>query len=240
VEEKIMSYAMEYQERRIAAEASADARAAFIRRTYGHLALAVLAFTGLEAILLNVVPAEMILAMFGGRMIWLVIVLGFVGVSWLANAWAQSDVSPALQYAGLGLFVVAEAVIFLPILFVAASFSPDIIPKAGMLTLAAFAGLTFVAFTTRHDFSYLGAILGIGSMVLLGVILVGIFFGGGTGLITAFGAVALACGFILYDTSNILHRYRTDQHVAAALALFASIAMLFIWILRILMIMNRR
>jgi len=236
-----MSYAMEYQEQRIAAEASADARAAFIRRTYGHLALAVLAFVGVEAFLLSVLPAEVILSLFGSRMSWLVVFLGFIGVSWLANAWAQSDTSRALQYVGLGLFVVAEAVIFLPILYVAANFyAPDLIPKAGMLTLAVFAGLTFVAFTTRHDFSYLGTTLRLGSMVLLGVILVGVFFGGGTGLWTAFAAVALASGFILYDTSNILHRYRTDQHVAASLALFASIALLFIWILRILMIMNRR
>ena len=45
--------------------------------------------------------------------------------------------------------------------------------------------------------------------------------------------VILACGFILYDTSNVLHHYRTDQHVGAALELFASLALLFYYILRI-------
>ena len=236
-----MSYAMEYQDRRIAAEAAADARAAFIRRTYGHLALAILAFTLLEAALLTLVPGETIMQSLSGRYSWLVVLLAFMGVSWLANWWAQSNTSPALQYAGLGLYVVAEAVIFLPLLYVAAHFSaPDVIPKAGMLTLAVFAGLTFIVFTTRHDFSYLRAILWIGGFVALGAIVVGIFFGTGMGLWFSVAMVVLASGFILYDTSNVLHHYRTDQHVAAALALFASVALLFWYILRILMAFNRR
>jgi FtsH-binding integral membrane protein len=45
--------------------------------------------------------------------------------------------------------------------------------------------------------------------------------------------VAFAGAAILYDTSNILHRYRTDQHVAASLSLFASVALLFWYILSI-------
>jgi FtsH-binding integral membrane protein len=51
--------------------------------------------------------------------------------------------------------------------------------------------------------------------------------------------VALLSGYILYDTSNVMLHYRTTQHVAAALALFASIATLFYYILWILMQMNR-
>ena len=47
----------------------------------------------------------------------------------------------------------------------------------------------------------------------------------------------LACGFILYDTSNVIHRFRTDQHVAAALELFASLAYLFYHVLRILILL---
>jgi FtsH-binding integral membrane protein len=47
--------------------------------------------------------------------------------------------------------------------------------------------------------------------------------------------IVLASGYILYDTSNVLHRYRTDQHVAAALALFASVAILFWYVLRLFM-----
>ena len=47
--------------------------------------------------------------------------------------------------------------------------------------------------------------------------------------------IALMCGFILYETSNVLHHYHTSQHVAAALAIFASLATLFWYVIRLLM-----
>ena len=62
-------------------------------------------------------------------------------------------------------------------------------------------------------------------------------------LISSIGLLAMigfACGYILYDTSNILHHYRTDQHVAASLALFASVALLFWYVLRLLMALSSR
>ena len=52
--------------------------------------------------------------------------------------------------------------------------------------------------------------------------------------------IALACGFILYDTSNVLHHYRIGQHVAASLALFASVALLFWYVLQLLMYLQGR
>ena len=52
--------------------------------------------------------------------------------------------------------------------------------------------------------------------------------------------VVFACGYILYYTSNILHHYRTDQYVAAALALFASVALLFWYVLQIFMSLSSR
>jgi FtsH-binding integral membrane protein len=47
--------------------------------------------------------------------------------------------------------------------------------------------------------------------------------------------IAFACGYILYDTSNVMLHYRTTQHVAAALALFASVMLLFWYVLRVLL-----
>lgn len=230
-----MSYAMDYVEQRMAAEASADARAAFIRRTYGHLALAILAFIAVEALLLQVIPRETVLSMFSGRFTWLIVLGAFMGVSWLANSWAQSDTSVGTQYAGLALYVVAEAVIFLPLLCLATLIDPDgrVIANAGILTLMVFAGLTATVFITRHDFSYLGMILTVGGFIALGVIVCAMLFGFGLGLWFSLLMVGFASACILYQTSNVLHRYRVDQHVAAALALFASVALLFWYILQI-------
>ena len=235
-----MSYAVDYAEHRIAAEAAVDARAAFIRRTYAHLAVAILAFTGLEAVLLKLVPQEVLASMFTSGYVWLICLGAFMVVAWVADRWARSGVSTALQYVGLALYVLAEAVIFLPLLYVAANYASDVIPKAGILTLTMFGGLTLAVFVTRQDFSYLRTILSVGSCVALGIIVVSLFVGGGgLGLWFSVAMVALACGFILCETSNVLHHYRTDQHVAASLALFASVALLFWYVLRILLASSR-
>jgi uncharacterized protein len=230
-----MDYSLDYASQRIAAEASADARATFIRRTYGHLAGAILAFAALETVLVKATPVEVIQGLFAGRAPMMIMMIAFMGVAWLANKWALSGASPAMQYAGLGLYVVAEAIIFLPIMFIAANYFEDVIPKAGIMTLAMFAGLTFAVFFTRQDFSFLAPILSIGVCLAFGLVLTSWLIGFNMGNWFAFGMVALASAFILYDTSNVLHRYRTDQHVAASLALFASVALLFWYILQIFM-----
>jgi FtsH-binding integral membrane protein len=225
----------------IAIRAQESARAAFIRRTYGHLAGAILAFVGIELVIFQALPAgtpeALIRTLFGSPVMLLVLMGAFVGVGWLAQAWAQSDSSPGLQYLGLALYVVFQAIIFVPILFVATYMVPNgqnIIPTAGILTLAMFAGLTLSVFITGKDFSFLGPILSIASFVAIGFIIAAIIFGFSLGLVFSFAMVALASAFIIYDTSNVLHHYRTDQYVAASLALFASVAVLFFYILRIL------
>ena len=221
-----------------AAQALPEERAAFIRKTYLHLAGAVLAFALIEGYLVTSGRGAAIAqTMLGGRYSWLIVLGAFMGISMLAQWWANSQTSKALQYAGLGLFVVAESIIFLPLLFMAAvrSNSIEIFGQAGITTLGLFLGLTAVVFLTKKDFSFLGPILMIGGFVALGFIASGIVFGFSLGNIFAFAMVAFAGGSILYNTSNVLHRYNTNQHVAASLSLFASVALLFWYILRIFM-----
>jgi FtsH-binding integral membrane protein len=236
-----MSYDISYSS---AAAAEPSERATFIRRTYSHLAGAILAFIGLEAILLTVTAPykEQVLGLLlVSRFSWLIVLGAFMGASWLAQSWARSESSRALQYLGLALYVAAEAVIFLPLLILASFYSsPNVIPTAGILTLATFGGLTITVFVTRKDFSFLAPILTVGSLIALGLIVVAIFVGFDLGVLFAAAMVALMSGYILYYTSNVMHHYRTDQHVAAALALFAAVATLFWYILQIVMRMNRR
>ena len=221
-----------------AAQALPEERAAFIRKTYLHLAGAVVIFALMEAYLVTS-GAGLAIAqtMLGGRWSWLIVLAVFMGISMLAQWWANSQTSKPLQYAGLGLFIVAESIIFLPLLFMASarSNSLEIFAQAGITTIGLFLGLTAVVFLTRKDFSFLGPILAIGGFVALGFIAAGILFGFSLGSFFAFVMVAFAGGAILYDTSNVLHRYNTNQHVAASLSLFASVALLFYYILRIFM-----
>ncbi|MCA9153590.1 MAG: US12 family protein [Planctomycetales bacterium] len=230
-----------------AAMADVDTRTAFIRRTYTHLFGAVLAFIGIEALIFTMVPddalANMVRAIGGSRFGWLVVLGGFMFVSYIANKWAMSSTSLSTQYMGLGIYVIAEALIFVPILYVASRLmnDPMIIPIAGLVTGIVFIGLTAMVFITRADFSWLGRFLWLAGMAAMAFIVLAIVFQGGhlLGLVFSTAMVALAAGYILYDTSNVLHRYRTDQHVAAALALFASVALLFWYVLRIVMSLSR-
>jgi FtsH-binding integral membrane protein len=227
---------MEYP---LAARAEASERVMFVRRTYAHLAGAILAFIGLETLLLSIpgIEQKVLPIMFGSGLSWLVVLLAFSGASWLATRWAQSDTSVGLQYLGLSLYVVAQTVIFLPLLLFAQFYSPNAIITAGILTLGLFAGLTATVFLTRADYSYMRPILTIGTFVAMGFVIAACFFPF-SNLVTTifcFAMVALASGAIIYNTSNVLHHYRTDQHVAAALALFAAVALLFWYVLQIIM-----
>lgn len=226
----------------IAADAAVDERMGFIRKTYGHLLGAICGFIVLEAILLKSGLAESILPLLMGKPTYWLVVLGlFVGVSYLANYWAQSSTSIGMQYAGLGLYVAAESIIFLPILYVAENSYPGTILAAGILTAAVFGGLTFVVFFTKHDFSYLRMALTIGSFAAIGLVVAAVFMQGiNLGIWFSVAMIVLASGYILYDTSNVMHHYRIGQHVAASLALFASVALLFFYILRLVMALQSR
>ena len=219
-----------------AAYAAEDARAGFIAKTYFHLAGAILAFIALEAVILSLPGVDgLVRTMIGGRYSWLIVLGLFMGVSWIANSWAMSTTSIGTQYAGLGLYIVAEAIIFTPLLFIAQNFYPEVIPTAALATLGLFSILTVVVFATRKDFSFLRSILIFGGIAAMGLIVVAIVCRFDLGPIFTYAMIGLACGYILYSTSNVLHHYRIGQHVAASLALFAAVALLFWYILQLFM-----
>jgi len=219
---------------------SADegARAAFIRKTYQHLAFAILGFAGMEFLLIDSSLASAMAARMTGGFSWLIVLGAFMGVSWIANRWALSSTSRQMQYAGLITFVVAESVIFLPLLFIARTYDANIIPMAGIFTLFLFGALTYTAFTSGKDFSFLGGPLKIGGTVAIGVIVASMIFGFSLGILFSAAMILFAGGAILYDTSNVIRHYNTDQHVAAALSLFASVALLFWYIIQFFMALS--
>jgi len=156
-------------------------------------------------------------------------------VSYFANNWAHSGASRQKQYAGLAVYVVAEALLFVPLLFIANEYFPGVIQSAGLVTLIVFGGLTIACFLTRTDFSFLRWSLVAGGFVALALIVASIALGFSLGIWFSVGMVVLACGSILYNTSNVLHHYNTQQYVAASLALFASVALLLWYVIQIFM-----
>lgn len=224
------------------ADSLPEVRASFIRRTYLHVAGAILAFIALEFMLFQTALPEAMLRLLGSsNYSWLIVMGAFMGISYLADSWASSTTSMNTQYAGLGLYVFAQAIIFVPLLYIATNFAgEDVLVSAAFLTILLFSGLTFIAFTTQKDFAFLGSVLKIGGFVAIGVIILSIVMGFTLGIFFSAVMILFAAGSILYNTSNVMHRYHHTQHVAASLTLFASVALLFWYILRLLTGMSRR
>lgn len=226
---------------RSVAGATTEERAQFISRTYAHLAGAVLLFVILEALAFVVTTPEqrlqVVQTMAGSRWTWLLVLGGFIFVSWIAESWARSSTSLGTQYLGLGVYVVAQAIIFLPLLFVANKYAPEAISSAAIITGVVFGGLTAFVFATKSDLAGWGKYLGLFGLGAFGYLILAMIFPQFLGLGTVFSGlmILLAAGYILYDTSNVLHHYQTTQHVAAALALFASVALLFWYILQLVL-----
>jgi len=214
------------------AEADVDTRARFILRTYAHLVGAVGAFTALEVFFFSTGLAETI-ARTMLSVPWLLVLGGFVLVSWIATSAAHKAVSVAAQYAALAAYVVVEALIFVPLLFIANYKAPGVISSAAVVTGLGFAGLTAVAFLTRKNFSFLGALLWWGGAAALVAIAAGAIFGFQLGTWFTVGMIVFAGAAILYDTSNVLHEYPEDRHVAASLQLFASVLLLLWYVIRL-------
>jgi FtsH-binding integral membrane protein len=219
------------QELRITAE-----RAQFIMRTYLHLFGAIGLFTAIEVALFNSGLAEPIAqVMLRGN--WLIVLGGFMVVSWLASHAAGSAKSLAVQYIALLGFVGAWSIIFVPLLFVANTYAPGAIDSAALITIMGFTGLTGIVVWTRKDFSFLGGILRWAFLVAILAIVGSLIFGFQMGTWFSVAMVGLAGAAILYDTSNVLRHFPEDRYVAASLQLFASVALMFWYVLQL--VINR-
>jgi FtsH-binding integral membrane protein len=212
----------------------AEARTTFLNRVYLHLFGAVLGFTLVEVLFFKSgLALPMARAMLGTS--WLLVLGAFMVVGWIASHVAFRTSSLPAQYAALCAYVLAEAVIFLPMLVLAqVATRGGVIESAALVTLLAFFGLTAVAFLAPTDFSVLGSFLKYAFVVVLVLLVAASLFGLRLGTFFSVGMVALAGGAILHDTSNVLRRYPEDRYVGAALELFASVALMFWYVLRLL------
>jgi FtsH-binding integral membrane protein len=229
-------------------------RVRFIRLTYLHLLGAILAFSGLlwllthNAFLATKVSAPLVKFALGGRWNWGIVLAVFMAVSWVADYWASHATSKTTQYLGLAFYIVAEALIFVPLLAIVAwktaaivakgGGDPNIIRDSAYVTLGIFAALTASVFITKKDFSFLRSGLFMASGAALMLVVLSLTFGFNLGLAFSVGMVLLAAAYILYQTSQVLAHYDPNQHVAASLALFSSVALMFWYVIRIFMRMR--
>ena len=212
-------------------------RSSFIVATYQHLAVAIGTFVALSAVLMlsgfSDAAANMLMRG-NNRFIWLGVLGAFMVVGWLATSMADKSDNPQTQRIGLGVYVLAEGLIFAPLFGIANQVAPGAIGAAALITVLLVGALTWTAFTSKTDFSFLGGILKVGGLVALGTIIAGAIFGFHLGIWFSGLMVLFAGGCVLYDTSQIIHHYPQDRPAGAALHLFASIALMLWYVLRIL------
>lgn len=206
----------------------------FIRRSFVWLFVAILTFTAFEYVLFSIGVgqkiAELIFSI--GKIGWLGVMGAFVLVGTLTTKLAHHE-SREIQLAGFAGYIVAEGLIFCPLLYVAQMVSPNIIPVSAGITFLITGALCTSVIATRTNFSFMKPFLTAASVGALGLIVLSAIVGFELGLVFSFAMVLLAAGYILYTTSNILHTYGKDQHIGAATELFAAVALLFWYIVRI-------
>lgn len=215
------------------AEASVEDRSEFIWKCYAHVVGAILAFAAIEVYFFQSgIAARIAMPLFNN---WLLVLGAFMLGGWGATHVAHRLESTAAQYAAFAFFIFLESILFVPLLYVAASMQPGVIDSAAGVTIIGCGGLIATAMITRKDFSFLRGMLVWVGLLAMGGIVSSILFGFQLGTWFSVAMIGFAGAAVLYDTSNILHHYPKDRYVAASMALFASIALMFWYVLRLFM-----
>ena len=210
-----------------AASVSTTDRLTFIKKVYSLLAMsmgtaAVGAYLGSGPLLLLVAPNMM-----------LFFILQFALIIFASFASRR----PGLNMVALFSFTTVSGLTLGPLLY---QVGPSIAAEAFALTAITFAGLSLYVVYSKKDFSFMSGFLMTGLIVVIVGGLLNMFFiqSGMMHFVMSGASVLLFSGFILYDTSNILRYYGTDEYVSATLALYLDILNMFIALLSILGIMS--
>ena len=215
---------------------SVEDRSDFIWKCYAHVVGAIIAFAGIEAYFFQSGIAERIAMPMLQN--WWMVLGAFILAGWGATHVAHRIESKNAQYAAFAAFIFIEALIFAPMLYIASQMQPGIIDSAAGVTILGTVGLVATAMITRKDFSFMRGMMVWGGMLALVAIVGSMIFGFELGTWFSVAMIGFAGAAVLYDTSNIMHHYPQDKYVAASMQLFASIAMMFWYILRLFMNRN--
>ena len=206
----------------------------FMTNVYAHVVGGIAGFIGFEYVLFSTGLAADIYALVASTN-WLLILGGFMVVSWLASRLSARATTPAAAYGGYGLLVAVNGLLFAAPLYRAEQLAPGAISTAATLSVAGFVALSFIAITTSKDFSFMRGILMWGGIVALLAIVGAVVFGFALGTWFSVAMIAFAGAAILYDTQRVYRSFPPEATVPAAMHLFSSIALLFWYVLRLVM-----
>lgn len=219
------------------ADATVDVRFEYMRRTYSYLMAGIAAFVVLEIFLfasgIAYAFADFVFARGGGT--WLLILGAFMIANWLATTWIFKAESATGQLGAYGLIILAQAIIFTPMLAMAFQFVPGAVGQAAAISTVGFLGLSGVAITSSKDFSFLGSILKWLGVAAILLIVVAALTGFNLGAWFSVAMIAFAGAAILWETQQILRHYPEGTELLAAVQLFSSVMLLFWYVLRLVM-----
>jgi FtsH-binding integral membrane protein len=216
-------------------------RVSFLRKTYAHLGVALLAFAFVAGGMMRFMPETSFKFSrwaLTGRWNWFLVLGLFMVIGYISERLARSATSRGVQYVGLGLACVAEGVILQPLLWVVAlkfggAGFVSVLSQSIIITMAIFIGLTLTVFLTKKDFSFMRGALVVCTFGALGVIVASMIFGFSLGAVFCGAMILLMSGYILYQTSLVMRDFPPTHYVAAALMLFSTIATLFWYVLQL-------
>jgi len=205
----------------------------FLRKTYFNLFGAIIAFIGLEVILFQTGIAVALAPVMTSN--WLIVLGGFMVLGWISSYFTSNqNSSTTSQYLQLGVTITLQAIIFIPLLVYAIFFSdPSVLSSAAIVSLITFGAMTAVVVYSGKNFSFLGPFLAIIGVAALLAIVGSVLFSVSLGFYFSLAMVVFAAAIVLYETSKVIHEYSPGQHVIAATGLFASVALLFYYVLTI-------
>ena len=213
---------------RTAAEASVSERLGFIRKVYALFFAAILFAIG--GVVLGFNSPSLMLAIAQHPWITLLLLMGgVIGASAVRH-------KPGINLIAFFGFTAFTGVVISPLLFYVSATNPASILQAGVLTVGIFGGLTAYVFVSKKDFSFLRGMVWVGLIVVVLGGLLNALIIGSSGLSFALAAAALILfsGFVLYDTSNIIRRYPTNEYIAGAMDLYLDAFNIFLALIRIL------
>ncbi len=218
----------------------------FVKKTYGLLAFSLVLGAAACWAMMMLMPTAAVrmrdgtvgtIPQFPQWGLWLLwggtFVFGLVG-NMAKNGARQGEVSVTGLVGLVGLVLCSGAMLGPTIGIYVGLGMAGTVAAAAVVTAVTFTALTALVFFTRKDFGFLGKFIVVAGIAFMVAWLAGAFFVHSAGFqwwLAAVGAV-LFCGYILFDTSSVVHSFGpSNMVVPAVIALYLDIFNLFIMLL---------
>ncbi len=214
------------------AQSAPQTQAQFLRKVYGvfYGALLVSVLSGAFCAQETIAP----LVLGAWQFLFFLLFIGGFGIHFVRR-------TNGLNLVVFGIYAALWGAVLGPMLTLLNEVAPGVPLQAGILTVAVFGCLTLYVFQTGKDFQWLGGLLFVAILGLIISSLVMMFFNVPLlSTLYSFIGVLVFSGFILYDTSEIMHRLTPDEAITGSIELFVDFIGLFLHILNLLTSLKSR